>query len=193
MFARELQLSADDLVGALLRLDAARRVQILDSGGARGDEARFLIAGFDPFETIEARGGRLRVYGRNGKSIRQAESADVLCVLDGRLAKYRVPRARCASRPASGACIATFSYELAHSFERLRSRRRAQAATTNAEPDAVLAFYDTLVIHDYARSATEVVSVAGPERLNQAWEIINEASSVTQSQEQICQSDAPPR
>ncbi|HEX8493828.1 MAG TPA: aminodeoxychorismate synthase component I [Pyrinomonadaceae bacterium] len=190
MFARELQLSADELVGALLRLDASRRVQILDSGGARGDDARFLIAGFDPFETIEARGGRLQVYERDGLSAHQVESADVLSVLDERLAKYRVPRADDSSRPASGACIATFAYELAHSLERLRSRRHAQAATTNAEPDAVLAFYDTLVIHDYARSTTEVVSVAGPEPLNRAWETIKRAAAERKAREQSGASDA---
>jgi para-aminobenzoate synthetase component 1 len=191
MFARELQLSADEVVGALLRLDAARGVQILDSCGARGADARFLVAGFDPFEIIEARssngGGGVRVNALESGRVEHVESADVLRVLDERLAKYRVPRAAAAgvsSRPACGACIATFSYELVHSFERLRSRRHAHPTKADTfEPDAVLAFYDTLVIHDYARSSTEIVSVAGPERLNEAWETLNESASGFRAQQ----------
>jgi para-aminobenzoate synthetase component 1 len=190
MFARELELSADELVGALLRLDAGRRVQILDSCGSRGADARFLVAGFDPFEIIEARSssssdGGLRVSGRGDERVEQVESSDVLRVLDERLAKYRVPRAAGAGeRPACGACIATFSYELAHSFERLRSKRHAQPMKVDAvEPDAVLAFYDTLVIHDYARSRTEIVSASGPERVNQSWEILNESASIFRAQQ----------
>jgi para-aminobenzoate synthetase component 1 len=193
MLARELQLSADDLIDALLRLDAARRVQILDSGGARGPEARFLIAGFDPFETIEARGLALHIQVRDPLNVRQIESADVLGALDERLSKYSVSGAARASRPVSGACFATFSYELAHRFERLRSRSHAQAETNAREPDAVLSFYDTLVIHDYKRSATEVVSVAGPERLNQAWEIINESASLFQTRERRAKNDESSR
>jgi para-aminobenzoate synthetase component 1 len=183
MLTLELQLSADELVGALLRLEANRRVQILDSCGERGPEARFLIAGFDPFEIIEVRGGFSRVMHRDSASVEHLESSDVLRVLDERLAKYRVPREARLSWPACGACIATFSYELGHSFERLRSQRHAQAARADAEPDAVLAFHDTLVIHDYARSLTEVVSIAGPERLNQAWETINESASIFKAQQ----------
>jgi para-aminobenzoate synthetase component 1 len=184
MFARELQLSADELVGALLRLDAGRRVQILDSCGARGADARFLVAGFDPFEIIEARpGGGLNVSRLDGARVEHIESTDALRVLDARLMKYRVPREAGASRPACGACIATFSYELVHSFERLRTRRQAASTKADAEgPDAVLAFYDTLVIHDYARSMTEVVSVADSERLNQTWEIIRESVSIFRAQ-----------
>jgi para-aminobenzoate synthetase component 1 len=193
MFARELQLSAGDVVDALLRLGAERRVQILDSGGARGTEARFLIAGFDPFETIEARARLLQVYNRDGESTSRIESADVLGVLDERLAKYHVPRVSSASWPTCGACIATFSYELAHRFERLRSRRHSQAETTNAEPDAVLAFYDTLVIHDYARSTTEVVSTASPERLDEVWQTINGVAAIVQTDEQRGMNRAPAR
>jgi hypothetical protein len=62
---RECELSADDLLSALLQLAPEHRVQILDSGGARSDGARFLIAGFDPFETIEARGDELLIERRD--------------------------------------------------------------------------------------------------------------------------------
>lgn len=191
MLSRELQLSADDLIAALLRLESARRVQILDSGGARGAEARFLIAGCDPFETIEARGDTVRVFDRSGAGVEQKDSSDVLCVLDERLAKHRVPREASSVWPAHGACIATFSYDLGRSLERLRLRPRTQDEAMNAaEPDAALAFYDTLVIHDYARAKTELVSVAGPERLNQVWETINEAAAIIKAEGQQANGEA---
>lgn len=184
MFSRELQLSADELINALLRLGAEWRVQILDSGGARGEESRFLVAGCAPFETIEARNGVLKIFRRDEQSIEQVETAGVLRVLDERLAAYSVPPDLLSCWPARGACIATFSYELAHSFERLRSRRHAQAAS-DAEPDASLAFYDTLVMHDYARSVTEVVSVSGTdERLDKVWKAVGLAAALCKEQQQ---------
>ncbi len=187
MFARELQLSADNLIDALLGLDAGRRVQILDSGGARGTEARFLIAGFDPFEIIEARGGGLDIQSADHESARHIEATDVLRVLDERLAKYHVAHtADHSSRPVAGACIATFSYDLARRMERLRLRPPSQAAFAPAatEPDALLAFYDTLVVHDYVRSTTEVVSVKSTQRLDEVCEIINDAASSFRAQQE---------
>ena len=91
----EIPYSADEVLRALLNLPPQRRVSILDSCGARGETGRFLIAGFDPRETVEARG---------------EESVDALRLLDERLAVF-----------AEGICVATFSYESAH----LKSKRRA--------------------------------------------------------------------
>ncbi|HEY0386754.1 MAG TPA: hypothetical protein VGC64_12110, partial [Pyrinomonadaceae bacterium] len=91
MLRRALQLSADELIAALLRLDGAHRVQILDSGGARGPEARFLLAGFDPFEVIEARGSRACVFRVEAAGVEELEQADALSLLDERLLRYRVP------------------------------------------------------------------------------------------------------
>lgn len=187
MLSLELQLSADELLRALLRLDASHRVQILDSGGARAlAEARFLIAGFDPLEIIEARGDSLHFFRRDtGRTSVHTESFDVLGVLDERLAGYYVPHETASSSPACGACIATFSYEFVHRIERLRrSTHHSPSTSINAEPDATLAFYDTLVIHDYARSVTEVVSVASARRLNQFSEIIEEAATLYKAQQE---------
>jgi para-aminobenzoate synthetase component 1 len=93
-------------------------------------------------------------------------------VLDEYLESYRVPQSPHVTLPATGACIATFSYGLARRFERLRSR----PLDVTSEPDAVLAFYDTLVIHDYAQSQTVIVGVGGRERLTKFCKAINEAS-----------------
>jgi para-aminobenzoate synthetase component 1 len=170
------EISADKLLCALFRLAPSRRVQILDSGGARGDsdEARFLIAGFDPFETIEARGDELLIGRRGETSTHVEHGGSLLSVLDERLARYRLPRESVAPLPvAGGACIASFAYDLARGFQRLRSV--APASRAAPEPDAVLAFFDTLVIHDYARGVTHITSVAGEEQLTRARAALEEA------------------
>ncbi|HEV2881942.1 MAG TPA: aminodeoxychorismate synthase component I [Pyrinomonadaceae bacterium] len=175
----ELSFTADELLRALLRLAPERRVQILDSGGARGaDEARFLIAGFDPFETIEARGDELLIE-RRGESGGRVERGSLLPLLDERLARYRVRRGAQDEVKASqlpvggGACIASFAYDLARGFQRLRSR--APASQDTPEPDAALAFYDTLVVHDYARETTYLTSLAGEEQTTRARDALEEA------------------
>jgi para-aminobenzoate synthetase component 1 len=170
---REIEIAPDRLLQALLQLDAERRVHILESCGARPPDARFLIAGFDPFEIIEARGSRLRITRRD-TAADEFVKGDVLALLDERLQSYYAPPSPSFDVPATGACIATFAYELAQRFDRLRIKRARHEIT---EPDAVLAFFDTLVIHDYERGRTQLVSRAGPERLEQTLDAINDATA----------------
>jgi para-aminobenzoate synthetase component 1 len=177
----DYEISAGELLRALLRLAPERRAQILDSGGARGndDEARFLVAGFDPCETVEARGDELLVE-RRGRSAGRVERGSLLALLDERLARYRVRRAaqEASHLPvAGGACIASFAYDFARGFQRLRSVAPASPLAAR-EPDAALAFYDTLVIHDYARNATCLLSIAGERQLARARAALEEARRV---------------
>jgi para-aminobenzoate synthetase component 1 len=187
-----VHLGVERLLSALLVLAPSRRLSLLDSGGARPPDARYLIAGFDPFEVIEARGTQLRIT-RRGETVASIIKGDVLRILDERLEKYRVPhdyiaastRLRVAashqassphaSMPVAGACIATFSYDMARRFERLRSTPASRSKSD--EPDAVLAFYDTLVIHDYAESRTEIVSIAGHQRIAETCAALEESAS----------------
>jgi para-aminobenzoate synthetase component 1 len=168
---RELPLSADDVLRALLTLSPHRRLSLLDSCGARHSSARFLIAGFDPYEIIEARGSEIR-RGSRGEDGERLTNVDALDTLDECLAKYRVPYLLPEHLPAIGACIATFSYELVHRLEGLRLRSEPRISD---EPDVVLAFYDTLVIHDYRNGATRIVSIGGSERMRQTVEALTEA------------------
>jgi para-aminobenzoate synthetase component 1 len=159
-------LTPDELLRALLMLDAGRRVSILDSGGARPGGARFMIAGFDPFEIIEAHGEKLRITRRDDSYSFSEETTrgDVLALLDERLRSYHQSPAMQRNAPVSGACIATLSYELSQRFKPAHARRSRHTAS---EPDAVLTFYDALVIHDYERQTSQIVSRSGPERLEQ--------------------------
>ena len=168
---RHLPISADDLIRALLTLSPHRRLSLLDSCGARHPAARFLIAGFDPCEIIEARGQQIRTIRRGEKSERETKR-DALEVLDERLADYRVQTLPSENLPAAGACIATFSYDLVHHLERLRLN---SAPSVSDEPDVVLAFYDTLIIHDYQSGTTQVVTVGDPQRLDETSEALTEA------------------
>jgi para-aminobenzoate synthetase component I len=150
---------------ALLALHPGRRLSILDSCGARGPGARFLIAGFDPLETIEAHGMRMRIEDHRAGHV-HVEQGEALAILDDRLKKYSVAQGGPTFKhDAVGACIATFSYDLARGLDRLRLAPRASGATD--EPDAVFAFYDALVIHDYEQGTTQIACAAGAQRVEE--------------------------
>jgi para-aminobenzoate synthetase component 1 len=158
---REISLPVEELLDALLHLAPSRRLSILDSCGARPPDASLLIAGFDPFEIIEARDRELHI-SRPREGTNMVTRGDVLAFLDARLESHRVSSQ--SEIPVAGACIASLSYDLARSFLRLRSTR---PPSSFIEPCAVLAFYDTLVVHDYHQGLTRLVSIAGDERVDE--------------------------
>jgi para-aminobenzoate synthetase component 1 len=57
-------------------------------------------------------------------------------------------------------------------LEPLRAGRKLRAS---GEPDAALAFYDTLIIHDYAHKSTKIISVAGPEGIETVYRAVRES------------------
>jgi para-aminobenzoate synthetase component 1 len=168
LHVHEIGLTVDALLRALLALHPRRRLSILDSCGARGPAARFLIAGFDPFETIEAHGTRLRVEDHLAGHVHIVEG-EALAILDDRLKKYSAAPGATANAQTlnGGGCIATFSYDLARGLERLRLAPRVRRLTD--EPDAMFAFYDALVIHDYEEGTTRIASIAGPRRVEEIY------------------------
>lgn len=165
---RELALDADTLIRALLSLDPARRLSLLDSCGYHtSNEARYLIAAFDPCETIEARGTQLIVQTRDTQP-HVINHPSALEHLTARLAAY--PSLQFADDDDAppvlgGACIATLSYTLAARFLDLRLDT-SNAPPANDEPDAVFAFYDALIVHDYKLGRTILSTIAGEEKLN---------------------------
>ncbi len=163
----EVPLDGATLRRILLALPASRRLSLLDSCGATtttvgiaaaaAGSARYLIAGFDPFEVIELRGDEM-LFERRGHQLEIVRtSANAFSILAHRLACYAVAATNSSRASASilnsGACIATLAYDLVHSIERLR----VKSTVKRNEPDAVFAFYDTLVVHDYVQGKTEVV------------------------------------
>ncbi|MGH9943086.1 MAG: aminodeoxychorismate synthase component I [Pyrinomonadaceae bacterium] len=166
---REIDLSVDKLLAALLRLDPIRGVHVLDGGGARN--SRHLIAGFDPFESVEAYGAEL-IVRRRGSEIVTRERGSILSLLDERLAHHRAPRRSSPFFNPPGACVATFAYDLARQFLRLRSTKPQTDHSTPEEPDATLAFFDTLVVHDYTRRATYVTGPDGA-RVEETCEVLS--------------------
>ncbi len=154
---REISLSADQLVRAMLSLGPDRRLSLLDSCGVQG--GKLLIGGFDPFEVIEVRNGIASVHSRHCETIKEIKT-DALNLLDERLARYKT-----ASAFPTAVCIGTISYELGYQLERLRNRSNRDKS--HIEPDAVFAFYDTIVVHDYESKRTTIVSVESEERFDE--------------------------
>jgi len=181
--AREIDVNVEELLGALLALPAAHRLSLLDSGGSGTMRAgwaggRFLIAGFNPFEVIETRGALMHVSHRNDAAIHVQPEA-VLNLLDARLREFHQAQrhAQLAHVPFAGACIATFDYDYARRIKLLRTAFPASPDASldeDAEPDAVLAFYDSLILYNYARGTAHVTSTGGAGRLEETCEIVCE-------------------
>ncbi len=123
---REIPLSADALVNALLNLEAGRNVCLLDSCGVSYSDSRFLIAGFDAVEILE---------------IRENDAEKTLAVLDEKLSCENL------------AAILTISYDFGLKLNRIAPHSKEFAADFD-EPDAFLALFDCLIIHDYAARQT---------------------------------------
>ncbi|MFN2454840.1 MAG: aminodeoxychorismate synthase component I [Pyrinomonadaceae bacterium] len=190
--AREVNFTVEELLRALLALPHARRLSLLDSGATREGwtGGRLLIAGFDPFEIVEARGALMHITQRGSSSIVHAETEAVLDLLDARLREYRSSFRReqphdALFSPLAGACIATFAYDYAQRIASLRaatSTAATPAINSRAsllaadEPDAVLAFYDTLIVHDYARDSTRIITRGGQRALEETHETICDAA-----------------
>ena len=163
---------------ALLSLPSHRRLSLLDSCGARGSSAHFLIAGFDPFEIVETHDRQITIT-RRGEKNRLVMQGSALDLLDERLDEYHVRQGLPSQLPAAGACIATVSYDLVHQLERLRL---GFAPRLSDEPGVALAFYDTLVIHDYESGLTHVVTISDQRRLAETIEALTEAARLAGEQ-----------
>jgi para-aminobenzoate synthetase component 1 len=144
----EFDFEPDQLVRRLLALPSHRRLSLLDSCGLKSRGAGLLIAGFDPIEVIEMSDGRARIT-RAGEEVFE-EEADALELLNDRLRRYATSRA--SDSFLAGACIATLSYDYGRRLE--RSHGQHSAAREDNEPDAVFAFYDVLIVHDYFAGKT---------------------------------------
>ncbi len=122
---REINLSADNLVKALLGLDKTANVCLLDSCGVTYGNSHLLMAGFDPVEICR---------------IEDLSADDSLALLDQKL------------NARGAACIFTISYDFGLKLENIKTRHSQAAGFP--EPDIFLAFFNSLVVHDYSLGKT---------------------------------------
>ena len=117
---REINISADELISALLNLENEQNLCILDSCGVNQLGSHLLIAGFSPVEIIQ---------------ITNDDQRDTLKTFDEKLSRNNL------------ACVFTISYEFGLKLENIKPRQKEFPAFE--EPDLFLAFFDCLIVHDY--------------------------------------------
>jgi para-aminobenzoate synthetase component I len=134
-----LDADPEDLIALAQTLPARRRPVVLDSCGNLPPDARLLVVAFDPFATI---GG----------------ADDPLEELAKALDAY--PIGPTSHGFPAGAAIGALAYDLGRRYERLPSTARVD----DPAPDAFVALYDALLVHDYAAARSWIVSTGLPAR-----------------------------
>lgn len=130
----EIDITADELISALLSLAKSEPVCILDSCGVGHLGSHLLIAGIEPIETLE---------------ITNTNADATLNILDQKLT-------------GEFASIFTLSYDLGRKM--LNSghvdRTVSETVPTPQELDIFLTRFDTLIVHDYDNGTTKLVGNA---------------------------------
>ena len=121
----KLDMTADELISALLSLASSEPLCILDSCGARHLGSHLLIAGIRPVETFE---------------LSPDDANETLRLLDEKLT-------------GDFAAIFTLSYEFGRKLQDIWSSKGIAVARpepdSRREPDLFLSLFDILIIHDY--------------------------------------------
>lgn len=117
---REINLSANNLVSALLNLESNRHVCLLDSCGVSHLGSHLLIAGFSPVEILE---------------INETSPEKTLSLLDAKIYQKDL------------AAILTISYDFGLKLNNIATRFKDFEKF--ADPDVFIALFDVLIIHDY--------------------------------------------
>ncbi|CAN5545159.1 aminodeoxychorismate synthase component I [soil metagenome] len=125
---QEIEISADELVAALLNLSEKETVCLLDSCGVSHLGSHFLLAGIKPLEIHE---------------ISDNNHENTLEFLDKKL--------------SNGETFAffTLSYEFGLKLNRIKPRKKEFSHFD--EPDLFLALFDCLIIHDYDTKKTHII------------------------------------
>ncbi|MBX3243487.1 MAG: aminodeoxychorismate synthase component I [Acidobacteria bacterium] len=121
-----LNIAADDLLFAALRLSRERRVAVLDSCGIKNLGSRSLIVGIEPADVLE--------FFEDEDDIPEKIAEKV--------------------RSEGLAAIVTLSYDLGRSMILPRNVHASASQTT--EPLAYAAFFESLVVHDYISGITRI-------------------------------------
>ena len=122
-----LQLSADELISALLSIAETETVCILDSCGVGHLGSHFLIAGIEPLTVDE---------------ISHPDAEETLAFVDGAFSNKE------------RASIFTLSYEFGRKLIGIGTAN--QPSIESAEPDLFLASFGSLIVHDYGTGQTRL-------------------------------------
>src|SRR5436190_7701868 len=122
----EIEMTADELVSALLNLSKTESVCLLDSCGVGYLSSHLLIAGIDPVDVIE---------------LSNTTAHATLAALDERLI-------------GALASFFTISYDLGRKLLNIDVSRVEKPEIS--EPDIFLAAFDVLIVHDYSTGTTRL-------------------------------------
>jgi len=122
-----IQISAESLIAALIRLSATESVCILDSCGVGHLGSHLMVSGIEPLEMVE---------------IASADPRETLALLDEKLS-------------GNLASIFTISYDFG--LKLLGIEPRKKPFECSSEPDVFVACFDTLLVYDYDTETTDIV------------------------------------
>lgn len=125
LFVREIKLSADQLVSALLRLSKGAEVCFLDSCGISYLDSHLLIAGVNPVEILQ---------------LTNEYPNETLKIFNEKISCN------------NSAAIFSISYDFGLKLENIKPRKKDFFSFN--EPDVFLALFDCLIIHDYSQNKT---------------------------------------
>lgn len=125
----EIDMTADELVSALMTLASTERVCLLDSCGVGHLGSHLMVAGIAPVETFE---------------FSSADAGETLRVLDRTFT-------------GDNAVFLTLSYEFGAGINSIQ--RSEKPVRTFSEPDVFAAVFDCLIVHDYDKQRTFLTGI----------------------------------
>lgn len=133
---------------------------LLDSGPGYGSFGRFSFFGCEPFLTVTATGGAVRIVGEDGRQLLKGNPVRILSRL---IREQAVPSEAPASRDShlpfrTGAAIGFLSYELGRFMEPFPLRSKEETGL----PELQFFFYDALLAHDHDRNRTWAIVGSRP-------------------------------
>lgn len=126
---------------------------LLHSAAAAGGRGRWSILAFDPFRTVETRGGAVTVDD-------QAVAGDPFTVLERQLEAHRLPLPPDLPVPFAGGAVGFLGYELGQVLERLPARHGDDTGL----PDMAFGLYDTVIAFDERERHGWILSSGFPEQ-----------------------------